>query len=259
MLDWIAPLLTLTAMEIILGIDNILFLAIIADRLPKKQQGLARQLGLGLALGTRLLLLLGLSWMMGLTAPVFRLTDLNLPADWFSPQTNEISLRDIILIVGGVFLIGKSTFEIHEKLEGPEHSASGRPAGQFGWILVQIAILDIVFSLDSVITAIGMAQQVWIMVVAMIIAAGVMLVFAGPIGDFAHRHPTIKMLALSFLILIGVMLVTEGFDKHIERGYIYFAMFFSLAVEMLNLRLRRRGTPVHLHEPGHGASDPKVN
>jgi len=252
MLDWIAPLLTLTAMEIVLGIDNILFLAIIADRLPAEQQGKARRWGLMLALGTRLLLLLSLSWMLGLKDPLFRLSDLGLPADWFAPATNEVTPRDIILIAGGLFLIGKSTYEIHEKLEGANQQSMAKTTASFGWTLAQIAVLDIVFSLDSVITAIGMAQHVWIMVVAMVIAAGVMLLFAGPISAFAHKHPTIKVLALSFLILIGVMLVMEGVDKHIERGYIYFAMFFSLAVELLNLRLRKAGVPVQLHEPGKG-------
>jgi predicted tellurium resistance membrane protein TerC len=242
-MNWIIPLLTLTAMEIVLGIDNVIFIAIVAGRLPAEQQGRARQLGLGLALGTRLLLLLALSYLLGLEGiTVFRLTDLGIPAGWIGrEEVNSISLRDIILIAGGLFLIAKSTYEIHDKLEGPgDTPAPTATAGRFGWTLVQIAILDIVFSLDSVITAIGMAQQLWIMVVAMTIAVGVMLVFAGPISNFVHRHPTLKMLALSFLILIGVMLVAEGIEKHIERGYIYFAMAFSLVVELLNLRLRRK-------------------
>jgi predicted tellurium resistance membrane protein TerC len=244
MLDWIAPLLTLTAMEVVLGIDNVLFLAIVANRLPANEQGLARRWGLGLALGTRLLLLLSLSWMLSLTDPVFRLSDLGLPADWFAPATNEISWRDIILIAGGLFLIGKSTYEIHEKLEGTGPHTTVKPAARFGWTLVQIAILDIVFSLDSVITAIGMAEHLWVMIVAMVIAAGIMLFFAGPISNFAQQHPTVQMLALSFLILIGIMLVAEGVEKHIERGYIYFAMFFSLIVELLNLRMRKSHAPV---------------
>jgi predicted tellurium resistance membrane protein TerC len=242
-MNWIIPLLTLTAMEIVLGIDNIIFIAIVVGRLPAGQQGMARQLGLGLALGTRLLLLLALSYLLGLQGfTVFRLSDLGIPAGWIGrEEVNNISLRDIILIAGGLFLIAKSTYEIHEKLEGSgDKPAPAATAGRFGWTLVQIAILDIIFSLDSVITAIGMAQQLWIMVVAMIAAVGVMLVFAGPISNFVHRHPTIKMLALSFLILIGVMLVAEGIEKHIERGYIYFAMAFSLVVELLNLRLRRK-------------------
>jgi predicted tellurium resistance membrane protein TerC len=244
--DWIASLLTLTMMEIVLGIDNIIFIAIVAGRLPAHQQRQARQLGLALALGTRLLLLFALTWLLSLSAPLFRLSDLGLPGEW---AQQEISWRDIILIAGGLFLIAKSTFEIHDKLEGAGAKLATARGGRFGWILVQIAILDIVFSLDSVITAIGMAQHLWIMVTAMIIAVGVMLVFAGVISDFVHRHPTLKMLALCFLILIGVMLVAEGIEKHIERGYLYFAMTFALVVELLNLRLRQQGPPVELHEP----------
>lgn len=244
--DWIASLLTLTMMEIVLGIDNIIFIAIVAGRLPANQQRQARQLGLALALGTRLLLLFALTWLLSLSAPLFRLADLGLPGEW---AQQEISWRDIILIAGGLFLIAKSTFEIHDKLEGAGAKPVPRRGGRFAWTLVQIAILDIVFSLDSVITAIGMAQHLWIMVTAMIIAVGVMLVFAGVISDFVHRHPTLKMLALCFLILIGVMLVAEGFETHIERGYLYFAMTFALVVELLNLRLRKQGPPVELHEP----------
>jgi predicted tellurium resistance membrane protein TerC len=244
--DWIASLLTLTMMEIVLGIDNIIFIAIVAGRLPANQQRKARQLGLALALITRLLLLFTLTWLMSLSAPLFRLSDLGLPGQW---AKQEVSWRDIILIGGGLFLIAKSTFEIHDKLEGAGEKPVPARGGQFGWILVQIAILDIVFSLDSVITAIGMAQHLWIMVTAMVFAVGVMLAFAGVISDFVHRHPTVKMLALCFLILIGVMLVAEGFETHIERGYLYFAMSFSLVVELLNLRLRKQGPPVQLHEP----------
>jgi predicted tellurium resistance membrane protein TerC len=241
-LNWIIPLLTLTVMEIVLGIDNVVFIAIVVGRLPAEKQGRARQLGLGLALGTRLLLLLALSFLLGLEGTtVFRLSDLGIPAAWIGrEEVNNISWRDLILIAGGLFLIGKSTYEIHDKLEGPRGEPALPKAGRFGWTLVQIAILDIVFSLDSVITAIGMAQQLWVMVVAMIAAVGVMLVFAGSIGRFVERHPTVKMLALSFLILIGVMLIAEGIEKHIERGYIYFAMAFSLIVELLNLRLRTK-------------------
>jgi predicted tellurium resistance membrane protein TerC len=241
--DWAVSLLTLTAMEIVLGIDNIVLLSILTGKLPANQQGLARRLGLGLALGTRILLLLGLSWILSLTTPVFTLSSLGVPAGWLSPEANEISWRDILLIGGGVFLIGKSTYEIHEKLEGSGEAPQPHSAGRFGWTLTQIAILDIVFSLDSVITAVGMARQLWVMITAMVLAVGVMLVFARPVGDFVHRHPTIKMLALSFLILIGVMLVAEGIDKHIERGYIYFAMLFSLVVELLNLRVHKEKTP----------------
>lgn len=246
----VVALLSLTAMEIVLGIDNIIFIAIVAGRLPKEQQARARRIGLMLALGTRLLLLFTLSWMLGLTSAVFNLSDLGLPADWFADETNAISLRDIILLLGGMFLIAKSTHEIHHKLEGGGDEAVGGKAISFGWTLVQIAILDIIFSLDSVITAVGMAQDLWVMVTAMVVAVGVMLVFAGPISEFVHRHPTVRMLALSFLILIGVMLVAEGIGKHFDRGYLYFAMGFSLVVELLNLKLRpKEGETVKLHDP----------
>jgi predicted tellurium resistance membrane protein TerC len=177
---------------------------------------------------------------LGLTRPIFLLSDLGLPANWLSPGTNEVSWRDLILIGGGLFLIGKSVHEIHNKLErSPEETPGDQSTGQLRSALTQIVVLDIIFSLDSVITAVGMAQQLWVMVVAVVLAVGVMLVFSGPISGFVHRHPTLQMLALSFLILIGVMLVAEGIEKHVERGYIYFAMAFSLVVEMLNLRMRR--------------------
>jgi predicted tellurium resistance membrane protein TerC len=244
MFAWVIPLLTLTAMEIVLGIDNIIFIALVAGRLPEGQQGMARRLGLGLALITRLLLLCALSWLLGLTRPLFALSDLGVPANWLSPEANQISGRDVILIGGGLFLIGKSVYEIHDKLEGTAHEPpDGRRTAGLGWALVQIVLLDIIFSLDSVITAVGMAQHLWVMMVAVALAVGVMLVFAGAVSAFVHRHPTIQMLALSFLILIGVMLVAEGIEKHIERGYIYFAMAFSLVVELLNQRLRRREAP----------------
>jgi predicted tellurium resistance membrane protein TerC len=230
-------------MEVVLGIDNIIFLAILVSRLPAAQQGTARLLGLTLALGTRLLLLLALSWFLGINVPLFRLSDLGLPGQW---AQQEISLHDLILIMGGLFLIAKSTYEIHDKLEGAGHGPEAASSRGFVWILVQIALMDIVFSLDSVVTAVGMAQQLWVMVTAMIIAVGFMLVFSGPISHFVLRHPTLKVLALSFLLLIGVMLVAEGFEKHIERGYIYFAMAFSLVVELLNLRLRSHVPPVQL-------------
>jgi predicted tellurium resistance membrane protein TerC len=240
MFDWIIPLLTLTAMEIVLGIDNIIFLALVASRLPEGQQAKARRLGLGLALVSRLLLLCAISWVLGLTRPLFALSDFGVPEAWLSPEANEVSWRDLILIGGGLFLIGKSVFEIHDKLEGAAQKETERPGtGQLGRALVQIVVLDVVFSLDSVITAVGMAKQLWVMMVAVVLAVGVMLVFAESISGFVHRHPTIQMLALSFLILIGVMLVAEGVEKHIERGYIYFAMAFSLVVELLNQRLRK--------------------
>lgn len=250
--DWVLPLLTLSVMEIVLGIDNIIFIAILVGRLPRERQALARQLGLGLALGTRLLLLFTLTWILGMTAPLFQLSSIGLPHDWLPREADEVSIKDLVLIAGGLFLIWKSTYEIHDKLEGSTEKPMIKMTGQvsqFGWILIQIALLDIIFSLDSVITAVGMARDIWVMVAAMIIAVGVMLLFAGAIGDFVQRHPTIKMLALSFLILIGVMLIADGMGQHIERGYIYFAMGFSLVVELLNLRVREPGHPVTLNEP----------
>jgi predicted tellurium resistance membrane protein TerC len=244
MFAWVIPLLTLTAMEVVLGIDNIIFIALVAGRLPAEQQATARRLGLGLALISRLLLLGALSWILGLTRPLFALSDLGLPTDWLPPGSNEISSRDLILIGGGLFLIGKSVYEIHHKLEGASQERLGdEGASRLGWALAQIVLLDIIFSLDSVITAVGMAQQFWVMVVAVVLAVGVMLAFSGAVSAFVHRHPTIQMLALSFLILIGVMLVAEGIEKHIERGYIYFAMAFSLVVELLNQRLPKREAP----------------
>jgi len=233
---WIA-LLTLTVLEIVLGIDNIIFISILAGRLPKDQRERARKLGLSLAMVIRILLLLTITWVMRLTTPLFTVT------------AQEISGRDLILIVGGLFLIAKSTHEIHDKLEGEEGHGNARVAASFGAVIVQILLLDVVFSLDSVITAVGMVDSVLIMAVAVVIAVGVMLVSSGAIGEFVDRHPTVKMLALSFLILIGVSLLGEGFDQHIPKGYIYFAMGFSIFVEMINLRVRAKGAPVHLHQP----------
>ncbi|MCS6864765.1 MAG: TerC family protein [Gemmataceae bacterium] len=247
-------LVTLAAMEIVLGVDNIIFLAIIASRLPPEQQPKARKIGLGAALGTRLALLGSLWLLLGLTAPLFTLPDLGVLRDM---EAREVSLRDLILLAGGLFLIGKSTFEIHKKLEEARAAAHGdasatpRPAS-FAWTIVTIAIIDIVFSLDSVITAIGMVEQIWVMVVAMVIAMVVMLYFAGPIAEFVERHPTIKVLALSFLILIGVMLVAEGLGQHIDKGYIYTAMSFSLIVELINMRLRRAKTATPADEKSSG-------
>ncbi len=225
---WIA-LATLVALEIVLGIDNIIFISILVGRLPPEQRDIARRLGLGLAMLTRLALLFSLVWIMGLVEP------------WFTVLGEEISGRDVILIGGGLFLLAKSTHEIHASLELPEesHEVSARHAG-FLSILVQIAILDIVFSLDSVITAVGLVDYLSIMAIAIVIAVGVMLFSAKPIGDFVDRHPTIKMLALSFLLMIGLTLIAEGFDVHVPKGYIYFAMAFSVGVELLNMRLRRR-------------------
>jgi predicted tellurium resistance membrane protein TerC len=233
---WIA-LATLTVLEIVLGVDNIIFISILAGKLPQADRARARKVGLSLAMIIRILLLLSITWVMGLTAPLFAVLG------------QEISGRDIILIVGGLFLLGKSTLEIHEKLEGVEGHGSTRVAASFAAVIVQILLLDIVFSLDSVITAVGMADDVAVMILAVIIAVGVMFVSAGTISDFVERHPTVKILALSFLLLIGVSLMAEGFDQHIPKGYIYFAMAFSVFVEMVNLRVRSKAEPVHLHQP----------
>jgi predicted tellurium resistance membrane protein TerC len=244
--DTYISLATLTAMEIVLGIDNIVFISILTAKLPPSQQPKARRLGLSLALLFRLGLLFALSWVMGLTEPMFNLLG------------RGISGRDLILLGGGLFLVAKSTHEIHDKLEvkQEEHNVPGG-ARRFGWILIQILALDIVFSLDSVITAVGMAQHLAVMVVAMVIAVGVMLIFAQSIGDFVNRHPSMKILALSFLLLIGVMLIAEGMGQHVGKGYIYFAMAFSLAVELLNMRLRKKAQqPVTLHHKFESDSVP---
>jgi predicted tellurium resistance membrane protein TerC len=236
--DVYISLLTLTAMEVVLGIDNVVFISILAGKLPQAQQARARQVGLTLALVTRLGLLFAISWVMGLTAPLFEVLD------------REVSGRDLILLAGGLFLIAKATYEIHEKLEVEhEHGAARGSAASFASIVAQILVLDIVFSLDSVITAVGMVDEISVMVVAMVVAVGVMLTFAGAVSNFVHRHPTMKILALSFLLLIGVMLVAESLGQHIAKGTIYFAMAFSLAVEIMNLRLRKNSAPVSLHEP----------
>jgi predicted tellurium resistance membrane protein TerC len=232
-------LVTLTALEIVLGIDNIIFISILAGKLPVAQQARARTLGLGLAMGTRVLLLMSLAWIMRLTAPLFTVLG------------QEISGRDLILGIGGLFLIWKSVHEIHERLEGPTGSSHKAPESvTFREVLVQIALLDIVFSLDSVITAVGMANQISIMIIAVVLAVAFMMFAAGAVSDFVERHPTIKMLALSFLLLIGMSLIAESLDQHIPKGYIYFAMAFSVLVEMLNLRMRRASEPVHLR-PGY--------
>jgi predicted tellurium resistance membrane protein TerC len=233
---WLA-FLTLTALEIVLGIDNIIFISILVGRLPKAQQQRGRTIGLALAMLTRILLLLSITWVMGLSADLFTVAELG------------ISGRDLILIGGGLFLLAKSTLEIHSGLEGEEHHRESKGGATFLSVIVQIAIIDIVFSLDSVITAVGMADHVEVMIAAVVVAVIVMMFLAGPIGDFVDRHPTIKMLALSFLILIGMALIGEGVDMHIPKGYIYFAMAFSVAVEMLNIRVRsRRMDPVKLRK-----------
>lgn len=233
---WIA-LGTLTALEIVLGIDNIIFISILVGRLPQHQRELGRRVGISLAMVTRLALLFSIAWVMGLEEP------------WFSVLGQEISGRDLILIGGGLFLLFKSTHEIHNSLEGVEESTKVPAVAGLASVLVQIAILDIVFSLDSVITAVGLVEHVSIMAIAIILAVAVMLMAAKPIGDFVDRHPTIKILALSFLILVGVTLIVEGFDVHVPKGYIYFAMAFSVGVEMLNIRMRKKlEVPVKLHK-----------
>jgi predicted tellurium resistance membrane protein TerC len=232
---WIA-LVTLTALELVLGIDNIVFISILAGKLPRGQQDRARTLGLALAMFTRVGLLFSLSWIIRLTAPIFTV------------MHQEISGRDLILIGGGLFLLAKSTHEIHQKLEGQEGHASARVTPSFSGVIFQILLLDVVFSLDSVITAVGMVDELQIMVIAVVLAVIFMMFASRPISAFVERHPTVKMLALSFLLLIGMTLMAEGFDQHISKGYIYFAMAFSVFVEMLNLRLRKAGPPVHLHE-----------
>ena len=233
---WVA-LLTLTVLEIVLGIDNIVFISVLTGRLPREQQARARSIGLGAALVMRVALLLTISWIIGLTQPLLTI------------GAFEFSGRDLVLILGGLFLLWKSTTEIHHALEGdePGHGEGGRATATFGSVIVQIGLLDIVFSLDSVITAVGMADDIPVMIIAIVIAIAVMLVAAGPLSRFVEQHPTVKMLALSFLLLIGMSLVADGFDVHIPKGYIYFAMGFSVFVELLNLRLRRRKVePVHL-------------
>jgi predicted tellurium resistance membrane protein TerC len=233
---WIA-FATLTALELVLGIDNIVFISILVDKLPPEKQALARRLGLFMAMFMRIGLLLVLSWIIGLVAPLFTVFG------------QEISGRDLILIGGGLFLIWKSTGEIHQSLEGEEGHASSTVKATFGAVILQIMIVDMVFSLDSIITAVGMVDEVAVMIAAVIASVALMMLFAGAIGDFVSAHPTVKMLALSFLVLVGVLLIAEGFDHHVPKGYVYFAMAFSVTVEMLNIRLRKRAAkPVQLHE-----------
>jgi predicted tellurium resistance membrane protein TerC len=232
---WVA-FATLTTLEIVLGIDNVVFISILAEKLPPAQRERARVVGLSLAMLMRIALLFSLSWVIGLTAPLFSV----LGMDWNG--------RDLVLLAGGLFLLAKATHEIHNSLEGEEDHAGKKVAASFGAVIAQILVLDIVFSLDSVITAVGMTDVILVMVAAVVVAVGVMLAASGPISAFVRRHPTVKMLALSFLILIGVMLVADAFGQHIPKGYVYFAMAFALGVEMLNLRLRKKAAPVELHQ-----------
>ena len=239
--DALIALVTLTALEIVLGIDNIIFISILASRLPVEQQARARTLGLGVAMVTRVLLLLSLTWVMKLTAPLFAVLG------------HTVSGRDLILIGGGLFLLAKSTLEIHHKLEGDDESHSAAKAvASFTGVTIQIMILDLVFSLDSVITSIGMTDNVPVMIIAIVLAVGFMMIAAGAVSRFVDNHPTVKILALSFLILVGVALIGEGLHFHIPKGYIYFAMAFSIAVEMVNLRVRKVHRPVKLHGPKSG-------
>ncbi len=231
---WIA-FLTLSVLELVLGIDNIIFISILAGKLPADKQPKARYIGLALALIMRVLLLFSLSWVIGLTAPLFTVFGM------------EVSGRDLVLLLGGLFLMAKSTHEIHGSLEGPEEDTTRKAYSGFASVIAQIVVLDIVFSLDSVITAVGMVNNLWIMIAAVVVSIIAMMLFAGPIGEFVHRHPTVKMLALAFLLLIGFTLVAEGLGRHIPKGYIYFAMAFSVMVEFLNIRLRKKTTPVELH------------
>jgi predicted tellurium resistance membrane protein TerC len=240
-MEWLVALITLTVLEIVLGIDNIIFISILAGRLPAHQQSRARSLGLLVAMVTRILLLFSLAWLTRLTTPLFALLG------------HTFSGRDLILLLGGLFLLAKATFEIHDKLEGDEGHRQSKAVASFGAVIAQIMVLDVVFSLDSVITAIGMARQLWVMVTAVVLAVAVMMVAAGAISDFVNRHPTVKVLALSFLLLIGFSLVADGLGQHISKGYIYFAMGFSVFVEMLNLRVRRGGKPVALRGTAEAA------
>jgi predicted tellurium resistance membrane protein TerC len=249
-------LLTLTLLEVVLGIDNIVFISILVNKLPPEKRDFARRLGLGLAMGIRILLLLAISWVMGLTKPIT--PEFSIP--WTDNPNDKFFLtgKDLVLLLGGLFLLWKATHEIHSKLEGDDHSsepsAGTQVAKGFAATIVQILLIDIVFSLDSVITAVGMAQHIEVMIAAVVIAVGVMLVFSKAIAALINRHPTLQMLALSFLILIGVMLVVEAFHGHVPKGYIYFAMAFSVGVEVLNIQLRKRAKePVKLHQSGYGA------
>ena len=267
-MDWFVPLVALAVMEIVLGIDNLVFIAIVTSKLPPEKQSFARRVGLGLALGMRILLLCTLSWILSLKNALFTLTSIGIPENIIKALSerghdavhaaqeathnftmiNEVSMKDLILIGGGLFLIAKSVHEIHEKFDGKAEGHGTKSSTSVKSALIQIMILDIIFSLDSVITAVGMADDLWVMIAAVILAVGVMIVFANPVSNFVERHPTLTMLALSFLILIGVMLVAEGIGTHVDKGYIYFAMAFAIGVEFLNMRIR--GPEVLKHPEG---------
>jgi predicted tellurium resistance membrane protein TerC len=240
---WVA-FLTLTGLEIVLGIDNVVFISILADKLPAEQRGKARRLGLFLAMFIRIALVSSVAWIVGLTDPVFTLLH------------HDVSWKDLVLIAGGLFLLAKATHEVHGSLEGTHGGSSARVRASFAAVIVQVLLLDIVFSIDSVITAVGLTDVIAVMVAAVVVSVGVMMFAAGPIGGFVSRHPTVKMLALSFLIMIGGLLVAEGFGQHIPHGYVYFAMAFALGVEILNLRLRKVSPHVELHSPYAGAGQP---
>jgi predicted tellurium resistance membrane protein TerC len=244
---WLVSLITLTVLEVVLGIDNVIFISILAGKLPEGQRARARQLGLAVALISRVVLLLSITWVMGLTKPLF-----TIPAMIAMKEAMEISGRDLILVFGGLFLLFKATYEIHDKLEGDEHAhgADGKKALTFSGVLVQIFLLDVVFSLDSVITAVGMADRLWIMITAVVIAVVFMLVFARAISEFIEKHPTLKILALSFLLLVGFVLVLDGLHQHVPKGYIYFAMGFSVMVEVININMRKKSRRrVQLNQP----------
>ena len=238
----VVSLIALAAMEIVLGIDNIVFISLLSGRLPEHQQAAARRIGLLAAMGTRILLLCGIYWVQKADNPLFTLDSIGVPRSWLPEheEIHEVSIRDLVLLIGGLFLIQSSIREIHNNIEGGHDEHGPRQVSSFTAAIVQIALMDIIFSLDSVITAVGMANEIWVMIAAVVVAVGVMMLFATPVSNFVSKHPTVKMLALSFLLLIGVMLVAEGAGTHIHKGYIYFAMAFSLIVEMLNLWARAR-------------------
>ncbi len=256
-MEYLVALVALTAMEIVLGIDNIVFIAILTGRLPAQQQPAARRWGLALAMLMRIALLLTITWVLGLTKPIFDLSSLPIPSEWLSEEISQVSVKDLILLVGGLFLLWKSVHEIHSRVAGPSEEQSQRTRATFTAVILQIMTMDIIFSLDSVITAVGMVRAdgygIWVMIGAVMIAVGVMLVFSETVSRFVETHPTLKMLALSFLLLIGVMLIAEGIGTHFNKGYIYFAMAFALLVETLNLRQRHQ-SPTDGGKPANSSS-----